>query len=155
MTDYREPTLEHLFDMHIDLEAPQPIGLTPVGMRQTWIVTGGTFEGPRMKGEMPAGGGDWMIVRSDGAMQLDVRASLKTDDGAFIHTSYSGLIIMTPEVQQRIFSAEDVPLDEYYFFTNPMFQTGHEKYAWLNHVMAVGRGKVTAGAVEYRLWALT
>ena len=45
MTDYREPTLEHLFDMHADLEAPQPIGLTPIGMRQTWIVTGGYSDG--------------------------------------------------------------------------------------------------------------
>ena len=61
---------------------------------------------------------------------------------------------MTPEVQQRIFSAEDVPLDEYYFYTNPMFQTGNEKYAWLNNVMAVGRGRVVPGAVEYRVWAL-
>ncbi|MCH8815998.1 MAG: DUF3237 family protein, partial [Chloroflexi bacterium] len=43
---------------------------------------------------------------------------------------------------------------EYYFYTNPMFQTGHEKYAWLNGIVAVGRGKITPGAVEYRVWAL-
>jgi hypothetical protein len=154
MTDYREPELEHLYDMRAELDAPQPIGLTPLGMRQTWIVTGGSLEGPRMKGEVLPGGGDWARIRSDGGVQLDVRATAKTDDGAFIHTQYSGLIIMTPEVQQRVFSAEDVPLDEYYFFTNPMFQTGHEKYAWLNDVVAVGRGKVVPGAVEYRVWAL-
>jgi len=154
VSDFSEPRFEHLFDLHVDLDATQPIGRTPIGMRLTAIVAGGTFEGPRMKGEMPAGGGDWALIRSDGAIQLDVRATLKTDDGAFIHTYYGGLIIMTPEVQQRIFNAEDVPLDEYYFYTNPMFQTGHEKYAWLNSVVAVGRGRFMRGAVEYRVWAL-
>ena len=44
MTDYREPRLEHLFDMHADLEAPQVIGAAPAGQRQIFIVKGGTFE---------------------------------------------------------------------------------------------------------------
>ncbi|MFQ5471989.1 MAG: DUF3237 domain-containing protein [Dehalococcoidia bacterium] len=154
MTDYREPELEHLYDMHVDLDAPHPIGQTPAGNRQTWIVTGGTFEGPKLKGDVLPGGGDWALIRSDGAVQLDVRATAKTDDGAHIHAFYRGLIIMSSDVLQRVFSAEDVPLDEYYFYTNPMFQTGAEKYAWINDLMAVGRGKVIPGGVEYRVWAL-
>lgn len=155
MTDYREPRLEHLFDMRVNLEAPQLIGAAPAGQRQIFIVKGGTFEGPRIKGTFLPGGGDWALMRTDGAMQLDVRATLKTDDGALIYATYSGLIILSPDVLTRIMGGEDVPLAEYYFYTNPMFQTAAEDYAWLNQTIAIGRGKVITGAVEYRVWAVS
>lgn len=154
MTSYSEPRLEHLYDMHVDLDAPQVIGAAPAGTRSIFIVTGGTFEGPRMKGEVLPGGGDWAIIRSDGNVQLDVRATAKTDDGALIYAAYSGLIITPPEVRQRIFSGEDVPLDEYYFYTSPMYYTSAESYSWLNDRIAIGRGKVLPGAVEYRVWTV-
>ena len=48
-----------------------------------------------------------------------------------------------------------MPLSEYYFYTNPMFQTGDERYAWLNQTLAIGRGKVVPGGVEYRVWAIS
>ena len=47
-----------------------------------------------------------------------------------------------------------MPLDEYYFYTNPMFQTGAPQYDWLNRTIAIGRGKVIPGGVEYRVWAV-
>ena len=155
MTGYREPQLEHLFDMRVDLEAPQVIGAAPAGQRQIFIIKGGTFEGPRVKGAVLPGGGDWALMRTDGAAQLDVRVTLKTDDGALIYSTYSGLIILSPDVLTRIMGDEDVPLAEYYFYTNPMFQTAAEGYTWLNQTIAIGRGKVIAGAVEYRVWAVS
>ena len=155
MTDYRKPRLEHLFDMHVDLETPQVIGGAPAGHRQIYIVKGGTVAGPRIKGTVLPGGGDWALMRTDGAVQLDVRATLETDDGALIYTTYSGLIILPPDVLERITGGEDVPLAEYYFYTNPMFQTASESYAWLNQTIAIGRGKALPSAVEYRLWAVS
>jgi len=156
MTDYREPRLEHLYDMHVDLEAPQVIGAAPAGHRQIFIIKGGTFEGPRIKGTILPGGGDWALMRTDGAIQLDVRGTLETDDGALIYTSYSGLIVLSPDVLGRIMGGEDVPITEYYFYTNPMFQTAAESYGWLNQTIAIGRGKAALpGAVEYRVWAVS
>jgi hypothetical protein len=152
--DFPEPNLTHLYDMHADLEAPHMIGATPAGTRQTWIVKSGWLEGPRMKGELLPGGGDWALIRTDGAVQLDVRATAALEGGAMVHAYYSGLIIATPEVFGRIMGGEDVPLDEYYFYTNPMFQTGSEEYAWLNRTLAIGRGKAVPGGVEYRVWAV-
>ena len=150
-----EPKLEHLYDMHADLEAPQVVGATPLGMRQIFIVKGGTVEGTRVKGEILPGGGDWALIRCDGAVQLDVRATLRTDDGALIYATYSGLIIAEPAVFGRLLQAEDVPLNEYYFYINPMFQTAAPQYLWLNRLIAIGRGKVGPGGVEYRVWAVT
>ncbi|HUF54056.1 MAG TPA: DUF3237 domain-containing protein [Dehalococcoidia bacterium] len=155
MSDFAEPTLSHLFDMRIDLEPPQMIGPTPAGMRQVFIVKGGHFEGPEIKGEVLPGGGDWALLRSDGAIQLDVRATARTDDGALIYATYSGLIHGPMDVLGRAMAGEDVPLSEYYFFTNPMFHTASEKYAWLNRRIAVARGRVIPNGVAYRVWAIS
>ena len=150
-----EPKLEHLFDIHADLEAPQVVGATPQGMRQIFIVKGGTVEGPRVKGKILPGGGDWALIRSDGAVQLDIRATVQTDDGALIYATYGGLIVAEPAVFGRLLQGEDVPLSEYYFYTNPMFQTSAPQYEWLNKVVGIGRGKVIPNGVEYRVWALS
>jgi hypothetical protein len=154
MNDYAEPRLEHLYDMHVDLEAPQVIGQTPMGMRQIFVVKGGTFVGPKLRGEVLPGGGDWATMRTDGAIQLDVRGTFRTDDGALIYGYYSGLIIAEPAVFARVFAGEDVPLGEYYAYTNPMFQTAAEQYGWLNQLLAIGRGRVIPGGIEYRVWAV-
>lgn len=150
-----EPRLEHLYDAHVDLDAPQTVGVTPTGNRQIYMVKGGRIEGPRIKADVLPGGGDWALIRTDGAVQLDVRASVRTDDGAYVYTYYSGLIIATLETFGQLAAGADVPLSEYYFYTNPMFQAGDQRYAWLNELVAVARGKVVAGpGIEYRVWAL-
>ena len=153
MTDYREPRLEHLYDMHVDLEAPQVIGQTPMGMRQVFIVKGGTFEGPKLKGTILPGGGDWATIRPDGSLQLDVRATVQTDDGVLIYAYYSGYIHPVTAAM-RAAAGEDLPLSEYYFYTSPIFQTGAPQYDWLNRTVAIGRGRVVQGGVEYRVWAV-
>jgi Protein of unknown function (DUF3237) len=152
--DSSEPKLAHLYDMHADLEAPQVLAGTPLGVRQIFPVKGGWVEGSRIKGKILPGGGDWATVRSDGAVQLDVRATIQTDDGALVYGTYGGLIVAEPGVFGRLLQSEDVPLSEYYFYTNPMFQTGAPQYAWLNRLIAIGRGKVVPGGVEYRVWAI-
>jgi uncharacterized protein DUF3237 len=81
-----EPALEHIFDLHIDLEAPQIVGQTPTGIRQIYVVKGGTADGPRLKADVLPGGGDWGIMRPDNFIQLDVRATMRADDGALIYS---------------------------------------------------------------------
>ena len=76
--------VEYLFDMHVNLQPAQPIP-TPVGTRMTFITTGGVINGPKLRGELLPGGGDWLIVGSDGTGRVDVRATLRTHDGALIH----------------------------------------------------------------------
>ena len=88
--------------MHADLEAPQVLAATPAGMRQIFIVKGGSVVGQRINGKILPGGGDWALVRTDGVVQLDVRATLQTDDGALIYGTYSGLIVAEPAVFGRL-----------------------------------------------------
>ena len=101
---------------------------------------GGTFEGPRLKGEVLPGGGDCLVFRPDGAGELDVRATLRTDDGHLIYTYYRGIIQASPEVTQRVAQGESVDRSEYYFRTAPVYETASEKYSWLNRIVAVAVG---------------
>ena len=93
---------EFLFSVSVELDPDsQLVGPTPQGDRTIVYVTGGTFEGPKLRGEVLPGGGDWIRRRADGVMQLDVRATLRTDDGALIYVQYSGINDAAPEVREK------------------------------------------------------
>lgn len=132
--------VEFLFHFHATLAAPIPVPNGPQGTRLIVPITGGTIAGPRINGTVESLGADWLTMRADGSAQLDVRALLRTDDGAVIHTSYKGL--MTPgENGPRIITA-------------PLFETGDEKYAWLNHVQALAIGAPGQGSVTYDVYRI-
>jgi hypothetical protein len=147
-------TTEHILDLYANLEPPEAVGDTPFGGRSIFIVKGGTFEGPKLRGTLRPGGGDWLLSRPDGAAELDVRATLQTDEGALIYLHYRGILDITQDVLRRVFSGEDVPLSEYYFRTSPRFEAGNEKYAWLNKVVCVGVGCFAPNRVAYRVFAV-
>lgn len=155
MADFPESiATELLFDTHIDLAPPENIGASPFGTRAIFVVLGGTFEGPRMRGTVRSGGGDWFLTLPNGAGELDVRLTLETDDGALIYTTYRGVLIASPEVMARVFAGEDVSTTEYYFRTTPRFETGSEQYAWLNTTVAIGVGCPAPNKVSYRVFAV-
>lgn len=52
---------------------------------------GGSFEGDRLQGKVLPGGDDWTVTRSDGVVELDLRITIETDDGALIHMTFEGL----------------------------------------------------------------
>ena len=145
---------EFLMQMSAELEDSQQVGETPVGGRRIVYVKSGRFAGAALKGQVLPGGGDWVLVRKDGVSQLDVRITLRTDDGALIYVTYRGISTMTPEVRQRILNGEVVNPSEYYFRTTPVFETAAEKYAWLNKLVAVGVGRRTRTGVEYSVYAI-
>jgi len=146
---------EFLMQLTAELDPAQLIGETPQGDGRIVPVTGGYFSGPRLKGQvLAAGGGDWLLFRKDGAAQLDVRTTLRTDDGALIYVSYRGVSVIPPEVRQRIMSGQDVDPAQYYFRTTPYFETGSEKYGWLNKLVTVGVGRRTKSSVVYTIYAI-
>ena len=149
-----EPRFQHLFDMTVQLEPPQMIGQTPQGSRQIFYVRSGTFKGPRLKGDLLPGGGDWFLLRPDNVGELDVRATLKTHDGALIYATYRGIFSASQEAWEKLYKGEPVDRDQYYFYTAPIFQTSATDYLWLNRILAVGIGTAVPGGVAYRVFAL-
>jgi hypothetical protein len=149
-----EVETEFLFETDIELEPPQMVGQTPHGNRMIFYVKGGTFQGPKLKGEVLPGGGDWFIMRPDGVGELDVRGTFRTDDGALVYVTYRGILHAPPQVMARAQAGEKVDPSEYYFRTAPLFQTASEKYAWLNRIQAIGIGRFGPNRVGYRVYAL-
>src|SRR5690349_22324737 len=82
--------LQPLLRAEITLAAPQELGDTPAGRRRIIPITGGRFEGERLRGRVLPGGADWQIVRPDGVADLDARYTLETSDGALIYVRNHG-----------------------------------------------------------------
>jgi hypothetical protein len=143
--------VQHLFDMHVNLQPAQPIP-TPIGTRMTFITTGGVIEGPKLRGELLPGGGDWLIVGADGSGRVDVRATLRTHDGALIHYESRGVIKVPADGVQRLAAGEVLPFDETYVRTTPKFETSDERYAWLSEVVAVGYNILSPNHIDYRIY---
>jgi hypothetical protein len=149
--------LEHEFSYQATLKAPLDVGPGPYGTRLVVEVTGGRFEGKRLKGKILTGGGDWLLVGSDGFARLDVRAQLVTDDGAAIYVSYFGVLEMNAKTQAALADpAMGTDFADQYFRTNPRFETGDPRYAWLNQALFVGEGRVLPNrTVDYRVYRVT
>lgn len=147
---------EFLLDIsaELDWKGMVDVGATPQGVRRIVYVRGGTFEGPKLKGVVLPGGGDWFIVRPDGVVVLDVRVAFRTDDDHIIYLYYRGISIVPPEVNRRISKGEVVDPSEYYLRTTPVFETTSEKYGWLNRIVAVGTGRITPTGVDYKVYAI-
>jgi hypothetical protein len=107
----------------------QNVGAGPHGARVTFPITGGSFEGDRLRGKVLPGGGDWTVKRADGVVELDLRITLETDDGALVQMTFEGI---------RDDGAPGAP----YFRTLPRFETAAPKYAFLNRLLAVGTGEI-------------
>jgi hypothetical protein len=110
--------------------------------------------GARLRGRILPSGGDWLLVGSDGVGRLDVRATVETDDGAYIYLVYFGVLHMNDKVAQAVASGGSTEYGDTYFFTQPRFETGDARYAWLNGIVAIGQGKIAPNRVEYRVYSV-
>jgi Protein of unknown function (DUF3237) len=100
----------------------------PAGTRLVAGVSSGRVSGPRLHGSLRPGiSGDWVTIRQDGSWSLDVRSAITTDDGANVLYSYHGVATPVDGGRMRIRGA-------------PRFETGDDRYAWLNTVQAVAVG---------------
>lgn len=132
-----EPAFEFIFEAKVTIDAPIEVGVTTYAKRRIIPITGGTFEGPNMKGTVVAGGADWQTVRADGNVDLEARYTLKTEDGVLIYIQNKGMRVAKPEVMARILKSEKVDPKEYYFRTSAVFEVAEGKYDWLSKCIVV------------------
>lgn len=103
------------------------------------VRNGGWVKGPKINGTIVAPTGDWLRVMPSGVARLDVRLSVRTDDGALIYMTYNGIISHTKESWDRLLKGEVLTAKDHYFLTAPTMQTSSEKYAWVNQVQCIGK----------------
>ncbi len=137
---FRTVRTRPLFQLREQVPPLYVVGKTPNAFRRVGIVTGGSFAGERLSGQVVSGGNDWQAVRGDGCTKLDVRLLLNTTDDALIVLTYQVLRHGPPAVMQAIDRGDIVDPASYYFRLTGLFETSAPKYDWLNRVIAIGIG---------------
>ncbi|RIV88587.1 DUF3237 domain-containing protein [Aurantiacibacter xanthus] len=119
--DAPEPGLELLYRSVVTLGPAIEVGETGRGMRRIIPITGGTFEGPAIRGEILPMGWDWQLDRADGCTEIIADYFLRTDDGVVINVVNSGALCRPGE------DGTPPPVR-----TSPVFEAPLGKYAWLS-----------------------
>ncbi len=131
------PKLEFLMTYEADLEMPQVINDSLFIYN---CIPGGWARGPGISGSFIGPCGDWLRVMPSGVARLDVRGTLKTDDGELIYIRYNGIIKHSEQSYNKFVNGELITQDDgIYFITAPTFETTSEKYGWLNGLQAINK----------------
>ena len=136
----RSPAFEYLGTLRAETGTRSVVENGPQGTRTIVQVVGGSFEGPRLKASVQTPAGDWITNRADGSYRLDVRLTLKTNDGALILVTYNG-------IGQATNAGASLRIA-------PLFETGDPRYVWLTRLQAVGVGERVGTTVKYDIYAL-
>jgi hypothetical protein len=128
-----------LCDIDITLSDQVLIGPGPAGLRVVAEVGSIAVEGERLRGTgKGTSGADWLTI-VDGITTVDVRFTIETHDGALVYVTYTG----------RSDFREGPGVHPIY--AAPLFETGDERYAWLNLVQAVSKGTFDGTNVRYEV----
>ena len=136
---------EFLFTVDLDFEF-SVLGETPYGIRRIAKLKGGNFDGPKLKGTVLPGGGAWTLVRRDDVLDIEVRLLLETSDAHQIYMHWRGLRDVPKDINDRLRRGEIVEPSAYYFRATPYFETGSEKYGWMNRICAIASGSLLTTA---------
>lgn len=120
--DPKGPELEWVVRLHVSLGQAFTVGDNGKGTRTVIPITGGTFEGKDIKGEVLPGGADYLMA-VDGRTEIEAIYCIRTDDGVNIHVRNNGIIKMGGQGGM-------------YFRCAPKFEAPKDsKYAWLNECL--------------------
>jgi Protein of unknown function (DUF3237) len=119
------PRTEFVFEASIKRADAMVVGPSKFGARRVVNLLGGTFEGPKIKGEIPVGGTSLYVARADGVTMVSAQYVLKTDDGAVIFTRNEGLVVPMPNGPP-------------YIRTTASFEAPVGPYEWLNKALFLG-----------------
>lgn len=147
--------LKPLFLLTAQIGKSDPVGQMGRGVRSVAEVSGGSFEGDRLNGKVLGPAGDWLVIDSTGMAQVDVRLTLATDDGCNIYMHYTGVLEMNDQARQALAGGDETNFGDNYFFTQPRFETGDERYTWLNNTIAIAQGRLLSSAVQYQVYECT
>jgi hypothetical protein len=123
------PELEFALQLKVTLGEAFAIENTQHGRRTVIPITGGTFEGPQLKGTIINGGADYQLANAQGRTELEAIYCIKTDDGIYIHVRNRGIISGGKDANGN---------PTFYFRAAPQFEApADSKYGWLNNSLFV------------------
>ena len=132
------PQLEFALQLKVTLGEAYSCGETQHGQRTIIPITGGTFEGPNIKGTIINGGADYQLTnKAIGRTELEAIYCIKTDDGVNIHVRNRGIIANDKDENGN---------PSFYFKCAPQFEApADSKYAWLNNSLFLCQPDFGAG----------
>lgn len=130
-TIYQDFKTEFMWDAKVKIANMINIGESKRGLNRVIPIVGGTFSGPKIKGEVLSGGEDCQLVRPDGDTELNARYLLKTDDGYIIQILNKALI--HTDAKTKAFYCKSV-LD--------IEAPKDSSYDYLNHAIFIGTLKI-------------
>lgn len=131
MTDTPDLSIDvvPLASMALTMAPPIRMDNTPSGTRVIVEFTDARWDGERIKASSKGHtSGDWLTIGPEGTGALDFRMLLETDDGALVYVHGLGR-------NDAIGFMDGAPN----YFTMS-FETGDDRYAWLNRIQAVAKG---------------
>lgn len=148
------PGLEFVCELQVTTSETQVVGKTAHGERRIIPITGGTFEGPLLKGTVLSGGADYQFVNPENTRtEIEAIYSIKTDDGYLIHIRNEGVVFRTPEVMEKLGKGEAPDWNEIYFRAAPKFEAPMDSpYNWMNNAIFVCKGVPTNDYVSIQVW---
>lgn len=149
------PALDFVFEARVLIGAPIEQGMIDGLRRRIIPITGGTFAGPRVSGEILPGGADWQAIRPDGTALIDTRYTLKAADGTIIEIENAGFRRGPSAVLQRLAAGEDVDPALYYFRTAPRFRVAEGPHRWLAENIFVANAARYRDHVRVRIFVVT
>ena len=148
-----EPRLTRVYRLEATVDAPLDLGDIGQGRRRIVPLTGGTFTGPEMKGQLlPGASADWQIVLPDGTALGDIRYTLQADGGALLYVQSRGIRHGSPEVLARLRRGEHVDASEYTFRTSTQIETAATELDWINKGIFISVGGRQPGGVIYETY---
>jgi hypothetical protein len=145
----RIPQMRFVYECDATLTEAETFGTTVEGMRRIIPITGGTFHGPELRGQVLGGSYDWNLSRSDGAHSVEAAYFLRTEDGVTIRVVNRGVGGPPPE--------DPGSGERFFMFTNPVFETPVGKYDWMNRAMFIatlGARHASKNAVLIRVFTV-
>ncbi|MBQ8153770.1 MAG: DUF3237 domain-containing protein [Prevotella sp.] len=122
------PQLEFALQLRVTLGETFSIENTQHGRRTVIPITGGTFEGPLLKGTILNGGADYQL-NTENRTELEAIYCIKTDDNVYIHVRNRGIIAN---------GKDDSGNPTFYFKAAPQFEApADSRYGWLNDALFV------------------
>ncbi|GJF34163.1 UPF0311 protein [Kitasatospora sp. NE20-6] len=148
------PALRFAFEIRAEVAATLHVGHGDGEVTEFTPITGGTVDGPLLRGEVLPGGGDWSSTRGT-VCELDARYLLRAEDGAVIDVVNRGYY--TPRAESPDQFDGDLRVSEagHYYRTSPVFRTDAPAHRWLAETVFVGLARPDGDdAVVIRMYAL-
>lgn len=147
--------LDFAFEITALIGTPLTGGIGRLGQRRLIPITGGTVQGPRLRGRVLPGGADYELIRPDGNSRLEAHYGIEAEDGTPIYIVNRGLYVASADVTARLDAGENVPPAEYYLRAAPVFDAPSGPHGWLSDHLFVSTCRFTPQAVTIRVFLVT